>query len=77
MARPKKKANTTAESVIQIAYIYRAYPTDLQEYRMENWRGALCGLYNGAIAERKETYKSLVQSVTYSDQQNMLPKRKR
>src|SRR5208283_3343349 len=76
MARPEKKANTTAERVIQIAYIYWAYPTDLQEYRMENWRGALCVLYNGAIAERKETYKVLGKSVTYSDQQNLLPKRK-
>jgi len=79
MARPKKKADTTldVEDVVQIAYRYRAYPTDLQEYSLENWLGALCALYNDAIVERKKTYKAFGKSVTYNDQQNMLPKRKK
>ena len=62
MAKPKKKSDTTTENVIQIAYRYRAYPTDLQEYRIENWLGALCGLYNGAIAVRPDGLKIYVSN---------------
>jgi len=48
MARPKKRISIT-EDVVQMAYRYSVYPTDLQEYRMENWLGALCGLYNTGL----------------------------
>ncbi|HMK44014.1 MAG TPA: transposase, partial [Dissulfurispiraceae bacterium] len=77
MSRPKKNSNKTEVPTVRIACRYRAYPTDLQQYRMENWLWTLGGLYNSAVAERKETYKITGKSVTYSDQQNALPKLKK
>jgi len=58
MARSKKKPSHTAKDVVQIAYRYLAYPTDLQVLTMENWMGSLCHLSNEAIQERKEAYKA-------------------
>ncbi len=44
---------------------------------MENWLNSLCGLYNGAVAERKESYRITGKSVTYSGQQSELPRMKK
>src|SRR5271169_5631282 len=75
MARSKKKPIHTAKDVVQIAYRYLAYPTDLQVLSMENWMGSLCHLSNEAIQERKETYTVTGKGLTYTDQQNVLPKK--
>ena len=70
MARFKNKPIHTIKDVVQIAYRYRAYPTDLQVLSMENWMGSLCHLSNEAIQERKEAYKATGKGLTYTDQQN-------
>jgi len=77
MARSKKKPIHTAKDVVQIAYRYRAYPTDVQVLSMENWMGSLCHLSNEAIQERKEAYKSTGKGLTYREQQNALPKKRK
>src|SRR5271157_123307 len=73
MSRAKKKGKDIQSASIRITYRYLAYPTDLQEYRMENWLNSLCGLYNGAVAQRKESCRITGKSVTYGEQQNELP----
>lgn len=73
MSRPKKKSKQQSDDTYRLAYRYRAYPTDLQEYQMENWFFVLHGLYNGAVLERKESYKTTGKGVTYSAQQDALP----
>src|SRR5208283_3746067 len=77
MARPKNKPIHTTKDVVQIAYRYRTYPTDLQVLSMENWMGSLCHLSNEAIQERKEAYKATGKGLTYTDQQNSLPKKRK
>ncbi len=77
MSRPRKKAKADTGALIQKAYKYLAEPTDLQEYRMENWFGSLCHLVNGSIAERKDAYRLTGKGLTYTDQQNALPARRK
>jgi putative transposase len=43
---------------------------------MENWFFVLHGLYNSAIEERRTSYKTEGRSITYTEQQNSLPKLK-
>jgi len=73
MPRPRKKNNDNPTDIYQIAYRYRAYPTDLQEYKLENWLFILQSLYNSAIEQRRTAYKTEGKSITYTDQQNALP----
>ena len=77
MARSKNKPIHTTKDVVQIAYRYRTYPTDLQVLSMENWMGSLCHLSNEAIQERKEAYKATGKGLTDTDQQNVLPKKRK
>src|SRR5208283_2773148 len=77
MVRSKNKPIRTTKDVVQIAYRYLAYPTDLQVLSMENWICSLCRLNNEAIQERKEAYKSIGKGLTYTDQQNALPKKRK
>jgi putative transposase len=77
MARPKKKSKAEAGTLIQISCKYLAYPTDLQIYLMENWMGSLCHLSNASIAERKDAYRSTGKGLTYTDQQNALPSKRK
>src|SRR5271169_6507052 len=77
MARSKKKPIRTTKDVVQIAYRYRTYPTDLQVLSIENWMGSLCHLNNEAIEERKEAYKATGKGLTYREQQNALPKKRK
>ena len=65
------------ESKILLTYKFRAYPTALQEYELENWLFALCWLYNYALEERKKVWKEEQRTVKYSEQQNNLPKLKK
>ncbi len=65
------------ETKFLLTYKFRAYPTALLEYRMENWIYILCNLYNHALEERKRAWKEEGKTITYSDQQNALPKLKK
>jgi len=65
------------ESKFLLTYKFRAYPTALQEYKLENWLFALCWLYNSALEERKKVWKEEQRTVKYSEQQNNLPKLKK
>jgi len=65
------------ESKFLLTYKFRAYPTALQEYELENWLLALCWLYNYALEERKRVWKEEERTVSYSEQQNNLPKLKK
>ncbi|HHJ63426.1 MAG TPA: transposase, partial [Aquifex aeolicus] len=64
------------ETKFLLTYKFRAYPSALLEYRMENWLYILCNLYNYALEERKRAWKEEDRTITYSDQQNVLPKLK-
>ncbi len=55
---------------------FRAYPSALLESGMENWLFVLHNLYNQALDERKRAWKEEQKRITYSDQQNSLPKLK-
>jgi putative transposase len=77
MARPKRKTKAASGNLIQVTHKYLAYPTDLQTYRMENWMGSLCHLSNASIAERKDAYRSTGKGLTYTDQQNALPDKRK
>ncbi len=65
------------ESKFLLTYKFRAYPTALQEYKLENWLSVLCWLYNYALEERKRIWKEEKRSVRYSEQQNNLPRLKK
>lgn len=52
---------------------FRLYPSRTQQAMLFEWRRLHCYLYNAALADRKESYQRLGQSVTYLDQQNRLP----
>ena len=65
------------EDKFLLTYKFRAYPTALQEYKLENWLFALCWLYNHALEERKRVWKEEQRTVKYSEQQNNLPKLKK
>jgi len=65
------------ENKFLLTYKFRAYPTALQEYKLENWLFALCWLYNYALEERKSVWKEEQRTVKYSEQQNNLPKLKK
>lgn len=74
MSRPRKKNSITPSvATIRVTHKYRAYPTVLQGYTMENWLFILCSVYNHAIEERAEGYKNTGKSISYSAQQNALP----
>ena len=77
MSRPKKKPKCEARTLIQKAHKYLAEPTGLQEYRMENWFGSLRHLSNESIAERKDAYRAAAKGLTYTEQQNALPAKRK
>ena len=52
---------------------FRLYPTPSQEAKLYEWRRLHCYLYNAALADRRDMYKHWGISVTYYDQQNILP----
>lgn len=54
-------------------YKYRIYPTKKQETLLEQTLALCCELYNGALQERKDAYKTRGISITYNNQQNQLP----
>lgn len=52
---------------------FRLYPTKVQVAKLFEWRKLHQLLYNSAVADRKESYQRLGQSIDYFDQQNALP----
>jgi putative transposase len=56
---------------------FRLYPKPAQERKLYEWRRLHCYLYNSALADRKDSYQKLNQSVNYLDQQNRLPEFKK
>ncbi len=71
MSRAKEEAK------FLLTHKFRAYPTAFLEYKMENWLYILCNLYNHALEERKRAWKKEKKTITYSNQQDSLPKLKR
>lgn len=69
MPKFKKKS----ENIMTVTYKFRAYPTELQVYRAENWFYILCNFYNHAVDERKTHYKQTGKSLSYNAQQSNLP----
>jgi len=65
------------ESKFLLTLKFRAYPTALQGYKLENWLSVLCWLYNFSLEERKRIWKEEKRNVKYSEQQNNLPKLKK
>ncbi len=65
------------EAKFLLTYKFRAYPSALLEYRMENWLYILCNLYNHALEERRRAWKEEKKTITYSHQQDSLPKLKK
>jgi putative transposase len=56
---------------------FRLYPNQSQAAQLFEMRRLHCMLYNSAIADRKDSYQKLGQSITYYDQQNRLPEFKK
>jgi putative transposase len=52
---------------------FRLYPSITQEKTLHEWRRLHCYLYNAAVADRKDSYQRLGQSISYLAQQNRLP----
>lgn len=52
---------------------FRLYPTKNQTTGLLEWRKLHQLLYNSAVADRKDSYQRVGQSVDYFDQQNALP----
>ncbi len=54
-------------------YKYRLYPTKKQEEFLKFTLNYCCWLYNTALQQRKDAYKSTCKSIGYSEQQNEMP----
>jgi len=54
------------------SYRYPLRPTVAQEAKLDQWRIACCDLYNGALEERRETWRRQRYCVTFYDQQREL-----
>ncbi|MGB3203648.1 MAG: transposase [Crinalium sp.] len=52
---------------------FRLYPTKSQEVKLHYWRRLHKDLYNACLYQRKTEYKRFGNSVSYYDQQNLLP----
>jgi putative transposase len=52
---------------------YKLYPTAREAERLTAWVRLHCELYNAALQERIEAYRKAGKSISYYDQQNVLP----
>ncbi|MDF1482036.1 RNA-guided endonuclease InsQ/TnpB family protein [Extensimonas sp. H3M7-6] len=52
---------------------FKLYPNAEQEKRLEAWVRLHCELYNAALQERIEAYRKAGKSISYYEQQNVLP----
>src|SRR6266566_8747921 len=55
------------------AFKYRLYPTGPQQNRLQATLDLCRELYNAALQERRDAYRMVGKSITYSDQANQLP----
>jgi putative transposase len=56
---------------------FKLYPNAREAERLSEWVRLHCELYNAALQERIEAYRQLGKSISYYDQQNVLPEIKR
>jgi putative transposase len=59
------------------AYKFRIYPTHRQETILKQWLKICCELYNAALKERRDAFKLVGKSISYTQQQNQLPEIKK
>ena len=52
---------------------FRLYPNKTQDKQMHYWRRLHKDLYNACVAHRRDEYKRNGKSISYFDQQNILP----
>jgi putative transposase len=52
---------------------FKLYPNAREAERLEGWVRLHCELYNAALQERIEAYRKVGKSISYYDQQNVLP----
>lgn len=52
---------------------YKLYPDVAQTARLEAWTRLHCELYNAALQERIDAYRKAGKSISYHEQQNVLP----
>lgn len=52
---------------------FKLYPNDREAERLTAWVRLHCELYNAALQERIEAYRKAGKSISYYDQQNVLP----
>ena len=52
---------------------FKLYPNRTQAQKLEAWIRLHCELYNAALQERIEAYRKAGKSISYYDQQNVLP----
>lgn len=52
---------------------FKLYPTAREAERLSGWVRLHCELYNAALQERIEAYRKAGKSISYYDQQNVLP----
>jgi hypothetical protein len=59
--------------MVTFAYRYRLYPTRTQEVKLCGWLESLRLVYNFALAERREAYKTEKRSLSVYEQKRALP----
>jgi putative transposase len=52
---------------------FKLYPNDREAERLTAWVRLHCELYNAALQERIEAYRKAGKTISYYDQQNVLP----
>lgn len=60
-------------NMVTFAYRYRLYPTRVQEAKLSGWLESLRLVYNFALAERRDAYKTEKRSVSVYEQKRALP----
>jgi putative transposase len=59
--------------LVQRRVTYEMFPTPKQEEILETWRALHCELYNAAVEERREAWRTAGVSINYNRQQDQLP----
>ena len=58
---------------MQRSYKFRIYPTNAQVTTLEHSLALCCELYNAALQERRDAWRTCRKSISYNEQQNQLP----
>jgi len=69
--------NTDKAAASYLTYKFRAYPTTLQEYKLENWLSILCWFYNYEINEYRRIWDEEHRTPTKFERQRNLTAFKR